>query len=86
LVVGDFALAPAEDPVFAFERIWGDVRILCVFNISNREIMHPIATSWHPMNGHGFDATLVGDQRVLPPFGRGSGSEAWSRNNSSATK
>lgn len=69
LVVGDFALAPAEDPVLAFERIWGDVRILCVFNISNREIMHPIATGWDPMDGHGFDATVVGDQLVLPPFG-----------------
>ncbi|HEY5894443.1 MAG TPA: alpha-glucosidase [Chthoniobacterales bacterium] len=69
LLVGDFAFVPSTDPVLAFERAWNNKRILCIFNVSNHEAAHSISTDWHPIEGHGFDATHVGDKLILPPFG-----------------
>ncbi len=71
LVRGTLELVTSTDPVLAFERVWEEDRILCVFNLSNKEASVPIAERWQGLEGHGFQAKRVGTNLWLPAFGAG---------------
>ncbi len=71
LLGGTLELATSTDPVLAFERVWEQDRILCVFNLSNKEASVPVAERWRGLEGHGFQAKRVGTNLWLPAFGAG---------------
>jgi alpha-glucosidase len=79
IVYGELALLPVRpsqdggggsstDPVLSFERVGEDERILCVFNLSNRETSTQVAAGWRPLQGHGFQSEQVNAKLQLPPF------------------
>jgi alpha-glucosidase len=68
IVYGTLALAGSTEPVLSFERVSEDERILCVFNISNRETSTQVTEGWRPLEGHGFHSELVDDKLRLPAF------------------
>jgi alpha-glucosidase len=68
IVFGTLALAGSTEPVLSFERVSEDERILCVFNISNRETSTQVTEGWRPLEGHGFQSELVDDKLRLPAF------------------
>jgi alpha-glucosidase len=71
LLRGTLELVTSTDPVLAFERVWEGDRILCVFNLSNKEASVPIAERWQGLEGHEFQAKRVGTNLWLPAFGAG---------------
>jgi alpha-glucosidase len=71
LLRGTLELVTSTDPVLAFERVWEEDRILCVFNLSNKEASVTVAESWQGLEGHGFQAKRAGTNLWLPAFGAG---------------
>ena len=69
LVHGNISLLPTSDPVLAFERADENARVLCVFNLSNKEASQSIADGWRPAAGHGFVSRIDGNRVILPAFG-----------------
>ena len=69
IVHGTFALLSSTEPVLGFERVCGDERILCIFNVSNKETSTPVTDRWRPLDGHGFRSERVGTKLQLPAFG-----------------
>jgi alpha-glucosidase len=59
----------STDPVLSFERVCEEERILCVFNLSNKETSTPITDGWRQIEGHGFQSERVGAKLGLPAFG-----------------
>jgi len=69
IVSGALTLPASKDPVLVFERVCEEERILCVFNLSNREAAEAIAMGWRPAEGHGFQFEQADEKLLLPAFG-----------------
>lgn len=69
LLAGDIAILETEDPVFAFERSRDGERLVCAFNIANRETVIEAGDDWTPLPAPGAAATLKDGRLTLPPFG-----------------
>jgi alpha-glucosidase len=69
IVQGGLELVTSTDPFLKFERVGEDERLLCVFNLSNKEASAPVPEGWRQLEGHGFPVTRVGTNVSLPAFG-----------------
>jgi alpha-glucosidase len=69
IVSGALTLVASKDPVMVFERVCEKERILCAFNLSNREAAEAVPTGWRPVEGHGFQFEQAGEKLLLPAFG-----------------
>jgi len=71
LIAGSFKLLDTDDPLFGFIREYAEQRLLCLFNISNGEIVYELKKygACDPAQNLGFDFHKIGDRLELPPFG-----------------
>lgn len=68
---GSIAFVDTPDGILAFRRTAGSNSVLCVFNLTDREIdwSLPSASQVTPVNGPFNDGVLLGGKVNLPPFG-----------------
>ena len=69
IIHGALALSSSADPILSFERAGEEERILCVFNVSNRETSTAVTDGWRLLEGHGFQSERAGAELRLPAFG-----------------
>jgi len=70
LVTGDKRLLHLPAPLFGIERLSGDDRMLCVFNLSNTAQEAEIGGSWDVLEAPGVaSGRLEGGRALLPAFG-----------------
>jgi len=69
LVRGTISLLAANDPVLAIERAGETEKVLCVFNLSNKESAYAVGEGWRPLEGHGFRFKPAAAEVILPAFG-----------------
>ena len=67
---GEIVFTREDGPVLGFERRHGNETIVCYFNMSSgpEAVAKPSGTL-ETLTGHGFEASLTGDQIVLPAWG-----------------
>jgi alpha-glucosidase len=58
----------SSEPVLSFERVCEEERILCIFNVSNKETLTPVPDGWRRLEGHGFQSERVDAKVRLPAF------------------
>jgi alpha-glucosidase len=68
LRLGEAMVLDAPDGVLAFERAYGNDRVLCVFEMAGREAAFDYDGLGEPLALH-FGAEAVGERVKLPPFG-----------------
>jgi alpha-glucosidase len=68
LVSGAIVPLDLPEPVLGFERVLGDQRILCLFNLSDETVRTRLPDA-APLDGHGFATRMDGGELVLEPHG-----------------
>jgi len=68
LITGAMELLDLPEPVFGFVRTHGDARLLCLFNISNRETRVSVDGAWRGLDESGFPSPFSDGGTVLGPF------------------
>jgi alpha-glucosidase len=68
LVEGDLVPLELPEPLLGFERVLGEERIVCLFNLGDEKARVPLG-GLAPMHGHGFPVRLEAGDVVLPPHG-----------------
>jgi alpha-glucosidase len=58
----------STEPILTFERVCEDERVLCAFNLSNKETSMQVAAGWRRLEGHGFQSEQVDAEVQLPAF------------------
>ncbi len=67
---GEIAFTLEDGPVLGFERKFGNETIVCYFNMSSGpETVAKPAGALDVLTGHGFEASMAGEQIVLPAWG-----------------
>jgi alpha-glucosidase len=68
IIYGTLALLSSTEPILTFERVCEDERILCAFNLSNKQTSMQVAAGWRRLEGHGFQSEQVDAEVQLPAF------------------